>query len=97
MTRRKRRNGHTHDLRRVYAGTNDFDSYFSIILDDLLAFVPHAPAMEQQETGAARGRAMALVEPSNARRGGLHTSRDDEDRTEQGFLEEHAERSLSRA
>ena len=28
---------HTHDLRHVYARTNDFDTYFGVVLDDLLA------------------------------------------------------------
>src|SRR6202043_1958202 len=40
-----------------------------------LAFVPNAPAMEQQEAGAAGGRAIALVELGNACHGGLQESR----------------------
>ena len=29
--------GGTHDLCRVYARTDDFDTYFGVVLDDLLA------------------------------------------------------------
>ena len=28
----------THDLRRVYACADDFDTYFGVVLDDLLTF-----------------------------------------------------------
>ena len=27
----------THDLRRIYARADDFDTYFGVVLDDLLA------------------------------------------------------------
>ena len=42
----------THDLRRVHAGTNDFDAYFRVVLDDL--FVEEWESDVEDGNGEAR-------------------------------------------
>ena len=40
------------DLRRVYARADDFDTYFGVVLDDLLALVPHLTQQEKRGSEA---------------------------------------------